>query len=122
MNFREVVSNYLHDPVISPMPGQLIINKDDFEALPEDIQGIILRDFPGHSLRGGMEYHMQCEWAQANAETEFGVKLWAWSAEDTARIRKQAIETIWPDIAAKSPNCARLVELVKEWERAYGRL
>ena len=57
-----------------------------------------------------------------NAEKEYGVKLYAWSPEDIARLTQQTVDEIYPRIAAKSKDCAEMIEIVKKQMRDYGRI
>jgi hypothetical protein len=37
-------------------------------------------------------------------------------------VTQKAVETLYPKVAAKSPRCAKLVDIVKKQMRTYGRI
>jgi hypothetical protein len=42
--------------------------------------------------------------------------------EDTARVHQIVAEKVWPKIAAKSPDSAALMEIVRKQMKDYGKI
>ena len=122
VKLKEVTKYYIDEPGISAAAPELLINKDSFAALPEDIKELLLNDskYVTHTL--SYSWSRQNDWTMANAQKEYGVVSISWSAEDQARVTKLMVDTVWPEIAAKSPRTAECVELIKKHLRDYGKL
>jgi hypothetical protein len=58
----------------------------------------------------------------ADAKEKYGMVPYAWSPEDVKKVTEKAVETLYPTVAAKSPRCARLVDIVKKQMKDYGRI
>jgi len=122
INLREVCTGYVRYP-ISMMPvSSLLINKDAFDALPEDIKPIVYvgsREY----MQGRQAYlRMAEEYILREAETEYGVTIYSWPEEDAKAVTKLIWEKVWPDFAAKSPRCKQLVDMIREYLTLYGVL
>ncbi|MBA7671380.1 hypothetical protein ES703_79537 [subsurface metagenome] len=61
-------------------------------------------------------------YAIGKAVEEYDLKLWTWSEEDIAKLRKGCIEEIWPEFAAETPVCAQIVDIIKQQMIDHGRL
>jgi predicted acyl esterase len=51
-----------------------------------------------------------------------GVKFYTWAPDDVKRVTGLVVEKVWPKMAAKSPDCAKMVDIVKKQLRDYGRI
>jgi len=120
LKLSEVVTDFVINP--NPCVDCILINRDSFEALPEDIQDLIMRESQYHFAAYGMMVYEQGAYVVANASKDYGLRLWSWSDEDIVKIRQQCVEEIWPEFAAKSPLCAELVEIIKTQMKDHGRL
>lgn len=120
MKLKEVITDYVAN--VNAYNEVLLVNLDAFEALPEDLQGLILTESPYHLAVDGALY-LQCEdYILARAVEEYGLTLWTWSDEDIAKITQDSVEKIWPELAQKSPGVAELIEIVKKQLKDHGRL
>lgn len=118
-HLEEVTTHFLVYPNLTTFINNILINKDALNALPDDIKEIIMRDSKYVMHCRAATYWMEQQWQIANLT---GITWDRWSEEDTKRITKQTIETVWPVVADISPECARLVEMTEEWARAYGKV
>jgi len=100
----------------------ILINMNAFKALPKDIQDLMDRNFRYVTYALSHKWHQQCTWVIADAREKYGLVPYAWSAEDVRKVTQKAVETLFPKVAAKSPRCAKLVEIVKKQMRDYGRI
>jgi TRAP-type C4-dicarboxylate transport system substrate-binding protein len=114
----EVTKHFLVYPNITTFTNTILINMDAFKALPDDIREIITRDSKHVLHTWAMTFWQEQEWAIANMKN---VQVDRWSDKDAKIITKKAIETVWPWVAQISPNNARLVEMTKNWAKAYGK-
>lgn len=117
---KEVVTDCVGN-VTSCCAG-FLINKDSFEALPEDIQELLMRESIWYFTFAGLEHTQQHLYTVQHAAEEYGIEVWMWGEEDQTKIREQAVEEIWPEFAEKTPLCAELVEILKQQFRDLGKL
>jgi TRAP-type C4-dicarboxylate transport system substrate-binding protein len=122
LKLKEVTKGYVIHPLIGTASSGVIINKAAYSALPKDIQDILQNEAPHWSYFTSTHWHNQCMWIARNAKEEYGVKLYYWSPEDIDSVTKLVVEKIFPKIASKSPDSARMLEMVKKQMRDYGRI
>lgn len=122
LKLKEVVKSWVFFPRVSSAFCNFIINMDAWKALPQDLQILLERDTPYVIYALSSNYNNQCTWILKNSEQKYGVKLHAWSSEDAQKLTQQAVEEIYPRIAAKSKDTAELLEIVKKQMRDYGRI
>ncbi|MBU1207955.1 MAG: hypothetical protein KKH04_13665 [Proteobacteria bacterium] len=122
LKLKEVTKGCVYYPRISSATTSLIINMDAFKALPQDLQDLLDRDSPYITYAASSIWNNQCNWILKNSEKKYGMKLYAWSKEDADRLIQQAVDEIYPKIAAKSKGCAELLEIVKKQMKDYGRI
>ena len=120
--FKEVLGYYLDWPNPGIALSANLINQKSFDALPEDLQQRIMIDGPGMAQYYAREYEMVQYYVLRSVAKETGLKVIKWSAEDAAKIRKASIETLWEQEAAKSPRCAKLVEMVRAQAKDLGKI
>lgn len=117
---HEVVSHMVNNPL--PAANSLIINRDSFKALPEDLQDLIMNESKYIITHGSLQLYQTHLYTAAHVSEEYGLKLWTWSDEDTKKVQQQCVEEIWPDFAAETPLCAELIEILKTQYRDLGWL
>jgi TRAP-type C4-dicarboxylate transport system substrate-binding protein len=122
LKLKEVTKGFVYPPLIQPAPSGIIINMNAFKALPPDLQELLERDSGYVLYAGSTNLHNQHYWCLKNAEKEYGVKQYPWSAEDIARLTQQTVAEIYPRVASKSKDCAEMIEIVKKQMRDYGRI
>lgn len=122
LKMKEVTKGFVYPPRISLAPSGIIINMDAFKALPTDLQELLARDSAYVLYAGSSNLHNQQDWILRMAAKQYGVKIHAWSSEEIQRLTQQVVEEIYPRTAAKSKECAELVEIVKKQMRDYGRI
>jgi TRAP-type C4-dicarboxylate transport system substrate-binding protein len=122
LKMKEVTKGFVYPPLISLAPSGIIINMDAFKALPPDLQELLERDTAKVTYAGSSNLHNQQDWILKMAVKEYGVKIYAWSPEEIQHLTQQVMDEIYPRTAAKSKDCAELVEIVKKQMRDYGRI
>lgn len=122
LKMKEVWKNFVVSPQFGPIGCEFLINLDAWNSLPEDIKELIEERSRYVLLGYGCDYAMQRKYWTAEAEREYDFRAVTWSKEDTKFIKELAIGTVWESFAAKSPDCARLCEIVRDQMRALGRI
>jgi len=122
LKLKEVAKGIVYSPRIANAPVNILINMDAFKALPKDIQELMENDIRYITYALSHKWHQQCTWVIADAKEKYGLVPYAWSDEDVKKVTEKAVETLYPKVAAKSPRCAKLVEIVKKQMKAYGRI
>jgi TRAP-type C4-dicarboxylate transport system substrate-binding protein len=122
LKMKEVTKGFVYPPLISTSPSGIIINMHAFKALPPDLQELLERDSGYVIYAGSHNLHNQQDWILKMAAQQYGVKIYTWSPEEIQQITQQVVEEIYPRTAARSKDCAELVEIVKKQMRDYGRI
>lgn len=119
---KEVWVNYVYTPNLNTIMGSYIINMDSFKKLPENVRTLIENNAPHVILQNTMHnYVWDLYWATKASKENPNFKLVYWSGEDIAKVRKVGFG-LWDSVAAKSPRCARMVEIVKAQMRDLGKM
>jgi TRAP-type C4-dicarboxylate transport system substrate-binding protein len=119
---KEVWKNYVVSPNYSVIVGNFVINMDTFNRLPKDIKSLIENHVHHVLLENSLNNAVWEKYLATKAIKENpSFKLVEWSDKDAAAVRKIGIST-WDTVAAKSPRCARLVDIVKEQMRDLGKI
>ena len=119
IKLKEVVKNC----VVFPNMGfaeSLVFNKDSFDALPEDIQDILMTASPVYNFTAGGTLKLQQELTAKKAAEEYGITLHAWSDEDVKYIRQQCAEKIWSVEAAKSARSQEMYDIIVQYQKMMG--
>jgi TRAP-type C4-dicarboxylate transport system substrate-binding protein len=122
LKMKEVTKGFVYPPLIATAPSGIIINGDAFKALPPDLQELLVRDSGKVIYAGSSNLHNQQDWILKMAVKQYGVKVYAWTPEEIQRITQQTVDEIYPRVAAKSKDCAEMIEIVKKQMRDYGRI
>jgi TRAP-type mannitol/chloroaromatic compound transport system substrate-binding protein len=122
LKYKEVTKGFVLEPKPSSTAVNVIINKDAFEALPKDIQHILMTQSRYAALAAATTWRNQCNWSLEQAKRDYGLKVYTWSDEDQAKARKLVIEKLWPKMAKASPGSAKLMEIIYKQARDYGRM
>lgn len=118
---KEVWTHYVFTPNLNTIVGSFLINMDSFKKLPPEIRRLIDDNAKHVILENTMNnYVWDLYWA-TKASKEYPFKLVYWSDQDIAKVRKIGFG-LWDSVAAKSPRCAKLVEIVKTQMRELGKL
>ena len=119
---KEIVHGYVVSPTVQVNVGHILINKDAFKKLPEDIQEIIQRDSRYFLAAMGDVFAQQTKYIAASAQKEYGLTYYTWPEEEAFEIRKGIIEEVWPEFAGKSARNAEMLELIKGHLRVFNKI
>ena len=122
LKYKEVTKGFVLEPKPSSTAVNVIINKDAFEALPKDIQHILMTQSRYAGLAAATTWRNQCNWSLEQAKSDYGLKVYTWSEEDQAKARKLVIDKLWPKMAKASKGSAKLMEIIYKQARDYGRI
>ena len=121
LKLKEVWTHYIVDPNMSTLVTNYLFNLDSWNALPDDIKKIIE---DGLVAQSNWYTHIKqvTNWSIAQeASRSHGLKLVTLPPEEKAEIMKLAMP-VWDSVAAKSPSCAKLVDIVKKQMRDLNRI
>jgi len=118
----EVCKSYVGEPNLNTVINVNIINLDKWNALPSDIREIIDSESKFILQAGAYEFHLQEEQAIALAQREGRINMTYWSDEDQAKVEELVMNQIWPAVAAKSPRCSQMVDMIRSQLRDLGKL
>jgi len=122
LKYYEVCSSIVSPDLMDPLAVNLVVNMDDWNALPDDLKAI-LETTAKSSLFDATHY-----WTYGNAEAtsimaeDFGVVVTQLPDEDVLELTEAAFE-VWDDIGAKDPiYAAPAVQLLKEFLKTMGHI
>jgi TRAP-type C4-dicarboxylate transport system substrate-binding protein len=127
MNFHEVTKYMI---MASPVPegnstgsgnGCFLMNSDAFEELPPDLQNIVIRCGQQYGRYTSMIYNEWDEWFRGGGAAKLGMEIIVLSKEDTAKLRKIAVEKVWPKFA-KNDDCKTYINTVTKFLQDVGEL
>jgi TRAP-type C4-dicarboxylate transport system substrate-binding protein len=116
---KEVTSYFVTDPSFGQLSGSLLINKKSFDALPADIQEIILRDSRYVSFTLTSQWRQQNKWVIEHASKENNVTIVNWPKTVKDKLQKEAIETVWPRYFSINENAKKIGEILMKQARDY---
>jgi TRAP-type transport system periplasmic protein len=91
----------------------LMISKSVFESLPKDMQDVILST--GEEMEAfGVENAKADDQEVGNVYKKAGAEVVELSAANVAKWQAIARDTAWKDFAARSENCAKLIQLAEQ--------
>ena len=122
VKLKEVCRYYIIEPNLNAIGCNALINLDSLNALPDDIRETIERDWYQVEELYMHDYTLQRMYSFAKIEQEYDFELVKWSPEDIKRVHKEVCLPLWDEVAAKSPRCKKLVDIVKEQNRALGKI
>lgn len=120
-NAQEVWKYYVTEPRVSCIGGNFIINMDSWNALPDDIRDILARDSVGVIMEASVKSAAVVKQWVAYAEQNYGFQTVSLPEEDR-ELLTQLSQSLYDEVAAKTPLCKELVEIVRQQMRDSGRL
>lgn len=121
MKFYEINKYHLKPALNVAATDIWVINKNAFDKLPADIQDILTKTLEEHFWRRTNQYQYLEELELAKVQKEHDVTVLTIPPAEFAKMQAAAIK-IWDEVAELSPDCAKAVEMVKEFNRNMGRL
>jgi TRAP-type mannitol/chloroaromatic compound transport system substrate-binding protein len=121
MKFYEISKYHLRPALNIAATDYWVINKKEFEKLPKDLQEILATTLEEEFWLRTNQYIYQENLALAKIQKEMGVELITLPPADFAKMQAVAMKT-WDDVAQRSPECAKAVEMLKDFNRKMGRI
>lgn len=121
MKFYELNKYHLRPALNVAATDIWVINKRAFDQLPAEFQEVLVSALEEHFWRRTNQYIYQEALELAKVQREQGVTLLTMPPEEFAKMQAAALK-IWDEVAAMSPDNAKAVEMIKEFNRSMGRL
>jgi TRAP-type C4-dicarboxylate transport system substrate-binding protein len=116
----EVIHYYL-EPTTNSINCIWAVNMDSWNALPKDIRELLDNAAPMVAVKNGALYSGYVQNAKAEAIKKYKVQFHTLSDADQAKALKVAIP-LWDAAGAKSPDCKKAVDIIKETNRYLGKM
>ena len=120
MGFYELNKYHLRPALNIAGTDIWLINKKALAKIPEDIQKILLSTLDEHFFLRSNQYIYLENKTLSKAQKEKGVELITLPPGEYAKMQKAALK-IWDDVARKSPECAKAVQMLKDFNKSMGR-
>ncbi len=115
--FFEIAKTYTNPPVFI-WSDDLWINKNSFDRLPEKLQKALVKVAHEWGEWASLKYWPAYEKKSMEWSKKKGVKFYRLSDADIAKSKKM-MKKVWTWYAHESPDCNKLVELLKEKEKNW---
>lgn len=120
MGFYEVNKYHLRPALNVAQTDIWLINQKALDALPEDVRNIVIATLDEHFWMRTNQYQYLEETTLNKVEKEKGVELITLPDEDVKKMQAAALAT-WDEVAQKSPDCAKAVQMLKDFHASLGR-
>jgi len=120
MRFYELNKYHLRPALNIAATDIWLVNKEAFGKIPEDIQKILVSTLEENFFLRTNQYIYQEDTTLAKAQKEQGVELIILPPKEVAKMQ-EAAKKIWDDVAKKDPQCAKAVEMLKDFNKSLGR-
>ena len=97
-----------------------LINKKALSKIPEDLQKILLSTLNEHFYLRTNQYIYLENKTLAKVQKEKGVELITLPPEEYAKMQ-MAARKMWDEVAQKDPQCAKAVQMLKDFNKSMGR-
>ncbi len=94
--------------------GDVIINNDAWNELPDDLKQVLVKAMAKYGKLVEKAYVDELK-IIINQADKLGYEVIKLPKEDVAKIRQIAIDKIWPAYAKKCPDCAVAIEAIKKY-------
>ncbi len=121
LKMKEVIDYYVVDPNPNTIGNSILFNKKSLDALPEDLRKMIMEESKYIMQEHSGRYYISERWMAARAERDGYIKQIRWSEADKAKMYALGI-SLWDAVAAKSPRCKELVDIVKAQMKDLGKI
>ncbi|MEW6262449.1 MAG: TRAP transporter substrate-binding protein DctP [Thermodesulfobacteriota bacterium] len=112
--WHEVIKYYILPYWCDWYFGDVVINKEAWNKLPDDLKKIVQEAMVNFGRANEEVYTKEVKLVVEKAK-ELGYEVLTLPDGDVAKIRQTAIEKIWPAYAKKSPDCAKAIEAIKAY-------
>ena len=120
MGFYEI-NKYHFRPALNIAATDIwLVNKQALSKIPEDIQKILLTTLDEQFFLRTNQYIYLEDTTLAKAQKEKGVELITLPPEEYAKMQAAA-RKMWDDVAKKGPQCAKAVQMLKDFNKSMGR-
>ena len=110
----------LTTPLIFGASTIWLLNQKAFDKLPADIQQILKATLVEHFWSHTVSNHFDNQMTLTKIQQKDGVELLTLPPAEFKKMQKAA-EKIWDDVAKKSPEAAKGVEILKDFNKSLGR-
>jgi TRAP-type C4-dicarboxylate transport system substrate-binding protein len=117
----EVCKYHLTTPLLYGASTIWLINKKAFDSLPKDLQDILHSTLTEHFWTHTFQNRFMVEEAYQRIQKQDKVQLIELPPAEFEKMQKAALK-IWDEVAAKSPECAKGVKMLIDFNKALGRL
>ncbi len=117
----EVCKYHLTTPLLYGASTIWLINKKAFDSLPKDLQDILHSTLTEHFWTHTFQNRFMVEEAYQRIQKQDKVQLLELPPAEFEKMQKAALK-IWDEVAAKSPDCAKGVKMLVDFNKSLGRL
>ncbi len=121
MKFYEINKYHLRPALNVASTDIWLVNKEALGKLPKDLQEILLQTLEEQFWLRTNQYIFLESTTLSKIQKEKGVKLITLPPAEYAKMQAAALK-IWDEVAEKGPQCAKAVEMLKDFNRQMGRI
>jgi TRAP-type mannitol/chloroaromatic compound transport system substrate-binding protein len=121
VKLKEVVKTYIKEPNLSSVLCEHIINMNSWNKLPAGLREKIQREQRHAELDWTMHATVENAYVERKVGRDYGVKFVSLPEGEREEIMKACV-VVWDRIAAKSPRCAKLIDILKAMAKDLGKI
>jgi TRAP-type C4-dicarboxylate transport system substrate-binding protein len=121
MAFYEICKYHLKPAITYTCQDGWFINKKEFAKLPKEYQEILYKTLDEQLYRRSVQYAFQEAQTLGKVQKEKGVQVITLPLEEQKKMAAAAT-AIWEKEGEKNPDCAKAVQLMKQFLKDIGRL
>jgi len=117
----EICKYHMTTPVLFGASTIWLVNKKAFDGLPKDLQSIFHSTLTEQFWKHTFQNKFMAEELYRKIQKEDKVELLTLSSGDYDKLQQAALK-LWDEVARKSPECAKGVKMLIDFNKALGRL
>lgn len=121
LKFYDVCKYHLLTPFNYAAGDVWLVNQKALDKLPADLRKILVTTLKEHFWQRTNQYLYEEARALAEIQEKQGVKVTEIPPEDYKKMLKEAVK-VWDEVAQKNPDCAKAVQMLKDFNKSLGRL
>jgi TRAP-type mannitol/chloroaromatic compound transport system substrate-binding protein len=119
MKFYDVCKFHLRPALNIAATDTWLVNQKALDKLPEDIKKVVLSTLDEHFWRRTNQYEYLEGISLPKIQKEYGVEVITLPPEEVAKMQKAA-EPLWDKVAQQNPDCAKAVEMLRNFQKSLG--
>jgi TRAP-type mannitol/chloroaromatic compound transport system substrate-binding protein len=121
MKLYDICKYHMKPPINLSGNDVWLFNQKALDKLPEDLRQILYATLEEHFWKRSNQYLYLEAMALSKAKKDLGVEVVTMPPEESKKLMGPAMK-LWDEVAAKSEDCAKGVQMIRDFLKSMGRL